>query len=202
MSRRSSSIGFMYRTARGVTRDFEQAAEYYYPAPRGPAGRAHAIAKLYEEGWGVPQSYDQGLRWYSSRPRTVSRPRSIVSAVMYQRGWGVDVDLRGGGAVPRVAAALGLGQRDVQSGQAVRQRRRRAAGHRTRRCGGSPQATEEGNAYAPYHWAGLLRDGKRRAEGPAARACALLSCRPIAASNGRSGRSPTCTRRAISASPT
>ena len=55
----------MYRTARGVTRDFEQAAEYYYLAAlEGLPVARMAIAKLYEEGWGVPQSYDQAFYWY------------------------------------------------------------------------------------------------------------------------------------------
>lgn len=155
-----SSIGFMYRTARGLTRDFGKAAEYYYLAALEglPVARL-ALAKLYEEGWGVPQSYDQAYYWYKLAAEDGFAPAIDGLAVMYERGWGVAADPKEAARYHRMAAALGFGNAMSNMGKLY------ADGE------GVPQdfdeavrwfseATEEGNAYAPYHWAGLLRSGK------------------------------------------
>ena len=49
-----------------------------------------AIAKLYEEGWGVPQSYDQAFYWYKLAADDGFPPAVDAVGIMYQRGWGVD----------------------------------------------------------------------------------------------------------------
>ena len=58
-------LGFMYRTSRGVPRDFELAAHWFRKAAdQGHAGAQSDLGFMYENGRGVPQDDTLAAHWY------------------------------------------------------------------------------------------------------------------------------------------
>jgi TPR repeat protein len=167
------NIGFMHRTARGLPQDFAAGAEHYYEAAlEGVPVAREALAKMYEEGWGVPQSYEQSFHWRELAAADGYAPAIDALGTMYERGWGVEVDLEEAFRQHRKAAALGWGNGLSNIGKMYAEGRG-VSQDLDEALRWFAEATEQGHAYAPYHWAGLLREGDGGLEADPRRALAL-----------------------------
>ena len=90
----SYNLGQLYRTGRGVTRDYARAAYWYRAAAeRLHAPAQHNLAILYERGLGVPIDYGEARHWYRRAAEQGHGPAQFNLAVMYSIGQGVTRDL-------------------------------------------------------------------------------------------------------------
>lgn len=153
------SLGYMYREARGRTRDDLEAAKLYRRAAElGDLRGRTDIGKMYEDGLGVQQSYEEALLWYRLAAAG-GWPNAIDSlGNMYRDGEFVQPDIEQAMWLYRIASELGqtnamnnLG-RLYLDGKLVKQDYKQAFAWLDR-------AVQSGNRYGAFNLARMYRKG-------------------------------------------
>jgi TPR repeat protein len=107
-SEEQAALGDRYRTGTGVSRDLDQAADWYRKAAKGGhSGAMNNLGVLHERGLGVPRSDVSAAYWFR-KAADLGDPRAQHSlAEMYLEGRGVPKDSSAGAIWMQKAAERG-----------------------------------------------------------------------------------------------
>ena len=98
----------MYRSGRGVGKDFLKSSEYSFAAAKsGVAAAAYNVAMMYSTGKGAPQNQAESVKWLKQASSAGLPDAQFALGMMYLRGTGVARNLYQGLALLRKAASGG-----------------------------------------------------------------------------------------------
>lgn len=84
-------IGYMYKYAKGVTKDYEEAVRWYRKAAEGDfAPGQNNLGVMYESGYGVNKDYAEAVRWYRKAAEQGNKHGQYNLADMYEDGKGIE----------------------------------------------------------------------------------------------------------------
>ena len=132
------SIGVKYDTGEGVPQDDAEAVIWYRrAAEQGHAGAQYSLGRMYDIGRGAPEDDAEAVRWYRLAAEQGDASAQYNLGVMYGTGEGVPQDDAEAVRWFRLAAEQGHAGAQYSLGLMYGSRRRRAAGRRSKRSGGS-----------------------------------------------------------------
>jgi TPR repeat protein len=107
-ARAQFTLGTMYETGSGVTRNDREAVKWFrFAADQGRADAQNNLGVMYETGHGVPQNYSLAVKWYRRAAEQGYAKAQFNLAQMYADGLGVPQDAKQAAAWYRLAADQG-----------------------------------------------------------------------------------------------